>query len=60
MEIHDKHVYALETLTREKSAPPHRDPFDRMLLAQAKAENMSLLTHDALPPYYNEKCVISV
>lgn len=60
LEIRDKHVYALETLTREDGAPPQKDPFDRMLLAQAKAENMSLLTHDALLPYYNEKCVISV
>ena len=24
----------------------HRDPFDRMLLAQARTERMSLLTHD--------------
>lgn len=24
----------------------HRDPFDRMLLAQARAERISLLTHD--------------
>ena len=60
LEIRDKHVHALETLIREDGAPPHKDPFDRMLLAQAKAENMSLLTHDALLPYYNEKCVISV
>ena len=30
----------------------HRDPFDRMLLAQAKAENMKLLSHDnRFPPY---------
>jgi PIN domain nuclease of toxin-antitoxin system len=25
----------------------HRDPFDRLLLAQAKSENLQLLTHDA-------------
>lgn len=60
LEIRDKHVYALETLTRDQDAPPHKDPFDRMLLAQAKAENMSLLTHDALLQHYNEKCVVSV
>ena len=38
----------------------HGDPFDRMLIAQAKAENMSFLTHDSLMPYYKEKCIISV
>ena len=36
------------------------DPFDRMLIAQAKEENMSLITHDGLLPYYDEKCIISV
>jgi len=30
----------------------HRDPFDRMLIAQARAENIRLLTADeALTPY---------
>ena len=60
VEMRDKHVFALETLTREENAPPHRDPFDRMLIAQAKAENLSLITHDALLPYYREKCIIIV
>lgn len=58
--LKDKHVFALETLTRAKDAPPHRDPFDRILIAQAKVENMVFLTHDALIPYYEEKCIISV
>lgn len=60
VEMRDKHVYALETLSRAEGAPPHRDPFDRMLIAQAKAENLSFLTHDLLLPYYEEPCVISV
>jgi PIN domain nuclease of toxin-antitoxin system len=30
----------------------HRDPFDRMLIAQAKAEDLTVLTQDAaFPPY---------
>ena len=60
VEMRDRHVFALETITRADDAPPHHDPFDRMLIAQAKAENMSFLTHDSLLPYYNEKCIISV
>lgn len=60
VEMRDKHVYAMETLKRVEGAPPHRDPFDRMLIAQAKAENLSFLTHDALLPYYEEPCIISV
>ncbi len=32
----------------------HRDPFDRMLLAQARTERMSLLTHDDAIAAYGE------
>ena len=32
--------------------PHHRDPFDRMLVAQALAENLTIVTHDpAFGPY---------
>jgi PIN domain nuclease of toxin-antitoxin system len=32
--------------------PHHRDPFDRMLVAQAQAEGLTLVTHDGLlEPY---------
>lgn len=60
VEMRDKHVFALETITRMEGAPPHHDPFDRILIAQAKAENMSFITHDSLLPYYDEKCIIPV
>ena len=36
----------------ENLPPIHGDPFDRVLVAQAKYEGMKLLTHDhLLPPY---------
>ena len=60
VEMRDRHVYALESLKREENAPVHADPFDRMLIAQAKAENLTFLTHDALLPFYGEKCVVLV
>ena len=31
----------------------HRDPFDRLLLAQAKSENLILVTHDDAVLQYN-------
>ena len=41
------HVLAVETLLLH-----HRDPFDRLLVAQAMAENAALLSCDAmLDPY---------
>ena len=52
--IFDKHSAELETLVRPKDASPHKDPFDRTLLAQAKSEGMKFMTHDGLIPYYNE------
>lgn len=60
LEMRDKHVFALETITRAAGAPEHHDPFDRMLIAQAKMENMVFITHDSLLPYYNEKCIVAV
>lgn len=33
--------------------PHHRDPFDRMLVAQAQAEGLTLVTHDGLMEPYD-------
>ena len=58
--INDYYVAALETRHRPEDAPPHKDPFDRMLIAQAKSEGMFFLTHDRMLPYYQEDCIIFV
>lgn len=58
--IEPAHIFLLKTLTRTVDAPKHNDPFDRLLLAQAKYENMIFLTHDSLIPYYEENCILSV
>ena len=58
--ILNKHVSALETLKRSENAPRHNDPFDRIMVAQAKAEGFMFLTHDSLIPYYDEPFIISV
>lgn len=51
---------AVTTLSRAEHTPPHNDPFDRMLIAQAKAEGMTFLTHDHLLKDYDENCVRTV
>jgi len=56
----DKHILAVRTLSRPAGIKEHNDPFDRLLVAQAKVENLSFLTHDELIPGYEEKCVIPV
>ena len=57
LNLHNKHVLAVQSLHRDDTQK-HNDPFDRLLLAQAKAENLSFLTHDAKVASYKEKCII--
>lgn len=40
--ITDKHVKALETLVYHNKNQEHNDPFDRIMIAQAKAEDWYL------------------
>ena len=58
--LSDKHILAVETLRRATTAKEHNDPFDRLLLAQAKEEHLSFLTHDSLILGYEEHCIIPV
>ena len=58
--VDESHVIALESLVRDENALPHNDPFDRILLSQAKAEGFYFVTHDPMFRGYNEKCVIEV
>ena len=58
--IRTPHILALHDLTRNENTPVHKDPFDRILLAQAKTENALLLTHDKRLAEYSEPCVILV
>ena len=46
--IHSRHIEAVETLPFI-----HRDPFDRLLIATAKAEGMTILTADENIPKYD-------
>ena len=47
--IEPEHAAATETLPNH-----HRDPFDRLLVAQAKIEPMRLLTHDRMQARYGD------
>lgn len=58
--IDDRHVCALETLEKKPGTPPHNDPFDRMLISQAKADCMMFLTHDKSFSFYDEPYVAIV
>ena len=58
--LYQRHIFTIDTLSRPDNAPEHHDPFDRLLLSQAKADGLTFLTHDTLIPFYNEPCVLSV
>ncbi len=51
------HIFALDGLRWRRQGREHRDPFDRLLLAQAKREGMALVTHDRAFAGYEEGCV---
>ena len=49
LDFKPKHAATLDTLPLH-----HRDPFDRMLIAQAKAEGMRIMSHDRQFPQYGD------
>jgi len=58
--VEEEHIFYLDSFHRPDGAPAHKDPFDRMLMSQAKAEGLVFLTHDSLLPYYGENCILYV
>ena len=58
--IAERHVLILDSLRRAPGAAPHKDLFDRLLVCQAKADGLVLLTHDAKLSGYDEPCVLVV
>lgn len=60
LSIQEKHVNDLENLKRRNGSPKHADPFDRILICQARVENMFFVTHDGMLQYYDEPCIMAV
>ncbi|MBQ9005854.1 MAG: type II toxin-antitoxin system VapC family toxin [Atopobiaceae bacterium] len=57
LQIAERHVLALASLVYKADAKPHNDPFDRIMICQAKTDGLVFLTHDSLIPNYGEPCV---
>lgn len=61
LDINANHIYGLRNLTIKSGKElSNHDPFDRILLSQAKAENMKFFSHDSNFDNYDEKCVIKI
>ena len=54
------HIVKAGSLIWDGNGEEHKEPFDRILLAQAVEENMRFITSDAKIPMFRQKCVISV
>lgn len=52
---------AVETsrLVVKEGHSAHSDPFDRMLMAQAKVNGIKLMTHDSAMKHYDEPCTLA-
>lgn len=53
IDVRSEHIVELERLPTIEG---HRDPFDHLLLAQAKAEDAALMSHDWAMSKYGIKC----
>lgn len=58
--VREEHIFHLKNLKRPDTAPPHKDPFDKIMICQAAVENMLFVTHDHLIPNYEEPCIYAV
>ena len=58
LNITSHHTAETGNLNIKKGHHVNNDPFDRMLLAQAKHEGMLFLTHDRMMQYYDEPSIM--
>lgn len=58
--IANRHVEVLEALACPAGLPAYNDPFDRIMIAQAEADGLIFLTHDARIAEHDESCVLWV
>ena len=52
LSIGNSHIWQLDNIEKH-----HKDPFDRMLIAQAQVENMKILTKDKIIPMYSVEII---
>ena len=61
IDIKAKHILEIRSLrTKPGAVLTNHDPFDRMLIAQAKSEKYILLSHDRNFEYYGEDCIRAI
>ena len=56
LNLKKEHLLGLKNLSFPENG--HKDPFDRLLLSQAKTEKYGFLTEDENLIEYKEKCIL--
>ena len=60
LNIQPSHVLGVRDLQIKKDRTPgNQDPFDRILIAQAKTEQCILVSHDSVFLNYDENCIFT-
>lgn len=54
-----QHTLLMKTLQKDASVATHKDPYDWLLVSQAKYEGMKLITHDSKLKHYLEDCILA-
>lgn len=55
-DLHARHIMGLHSLP-VPAGLDHKDPFDKMLISQARTDHMLFLTHDSRIREYNIPCI---
>ena len=54
--IEHEHIFSIQSINKPQGLD-HNDPFDQLIMAQAKAENMMLITADSKIRMYDESFI---
>ena len=57
LSLRSQHTLYMKTLNKSDQVKDHKDPYDWLLISQAKCESMKLITHDSKIKKYNEPCI---
>ncbi len=58
LSLRSEHTLEMKSLQKSDEVKEHKDPYDWLLIAQAKSEKMMFLTHDSKLKKYMENCII--
>ena len=58
LSLRSEHTLLMKTLQKDTSVKDHKDPYDWLLISQAKSENMKFITHDSKIQHYLENFIV--